>query len=84
VPFASLADVSWWGRREAALVEAASGIEIRSMEAWTQPAHRPRRLRRRRRGAPQAAEASARVRDAGLVLLAADAFGTARGWSTCA
>jgi len=81
VPFASLADVFVVGLAggELALVEkSASGIEIRSMEG----VDRGRRIDRvvfdgtPAETLPKAAEVPARVRDAGLVLLAADAFGT--------
>ena len=80
VPFASLADVFVVGVAGGglALVEkAAGGFEIRSMEG----VDRGRRIDRVSfDGAPaealaNGAEASPRVRDAGLVLLAADAFG---------
>jgi alkylation response protein AidB-like acyl-CoA dehydrogenase len=82
VPFASLADVFVVGVAGGglALVEkAAGGIEIRSMEG----VDRGRRIDRVSfDGTPaealaKGAEASPRVRDAGLVLLAADAFGAA-------
>jgi alkylation response protein AidB-like acyl-CoA dehydrogenase len=80
VPFASLADVFVVGLAGGglALVEkSASGIEIRPMEG----ADRGRRIDRvafdgtPAEALPKGAQASARVRDAGLVLLAADAFG---------
>jgi alkylation response protein AidB-like acyl-CoA dehydrogenase len=81
VPFASLADVFVVGLAGGALAlveKSASGIEIRSMEG----VDRGRRIDRvvfdgtPAEALPEGAEASARVRDAGLVLLAADAFGT--------
>jgi len=80
VPFASLADVFvvGVGGGGLALVEkSASGLEIHSMEG----VDRGRRIDRVRfegtpaEALPKGAEASPRVRDAGLVLLAADAFG---------
>ncbi len=81
VPFASLADVIVVGLAggKLALVEkSAKGLEIRSMEG----VDRSRRIDRvvfdgaPAESLPKGAETSARVRDAGLVLLAADAFGT--------
>ena len=80
VPFASFADVFvvGVGGGGLALVEkSAGGIEIRSMEG----VDRGRRIDRVRfegtpaEALPKGVEASPRVRDAGLVLLAADAFG---------
>lgn len=81
VPFASLADVIVVGLAggQLALVEkSAKGVEIRSMDG----VDRSRRIDRvvfdgtPAESLPKGAEASDRVRDAGLVLLAADAFGT--------
>jgi alkylation response protein AidB-like acyl-CoA dehydrogenase len=80
VPFASLADVFVVGVAGGglALVEkSAGGLEIRTMDG----VDRVRRLDRvsfdgaPAEALPKGAEASPRVRDAGLVLLAADAFG---------
>jgi alkylation response protein AidB-like acyl-CoA dehydrogenase len=80
VPFASLADVIVVGLAggKLALVEkSAKGVEIRSMEG----VDRSRRIDRVTfDGTPadplsKSAEASTRVRDAGLVLVAADAYG---------
>jgi alkylation response protein AidB-like acyl-CoA dehydrogenase len=81
VPYASLADLLVVGLAGGALAlveRSASGIEIRSMEG----VDRARRIDRvafdgtPAEALPKGAEASLRVRDAGLVLLAADAWGT--------
>jgi alkylation response protein AidB-like acyl-CoA dehydrogenase len=80
VPNAALADVIVVGLAGGALAlveKGASGLEIKSMEG----VDRARRLDRvtfdatPAEGLPQGVEASPRVRDAGLVLLAADAWG---------